>query len=307
MKVATHDGSFHADEVFALAVLSLLGEPIEVVRTRDAAAMAACDVRVDVGFADDPATGDFDHHQKGGAGERRNGVPYASFGLVWREHGARLCGGDRDIAARVDQSLVQGIDANDAGHALSAPLLDGLRAMTVSGVIGTLNPTWEEQLTPEEERRRFDEALALATRIVEREIAAASAEQHAARLVAGAIARAEDPRVIVLDRDVPWKEVVVAEAPEALFVVYPKRSGWGVEAVPRELGSFDNRRDLPEAWAGLDGPELARLTGVEDAAFCHAKRFLAVARSPEGAAALVEQALLHADEPETGRVAPRAT
>jgi uncharacterized UPF0160 family protein len=306
MKVATHDGSFHADEVFALAVLSLLGEPIEVVRTRDAAAMADCDARVDVGFADDPAAGDFDHHQRGGAGERPNGVPYASFGLVWREYGTRLCCGDPDIAARVDESLVQGVDANDAGHALSAPLLDGLRAMTVSGVIGTLNPTWEERLTPEEERRRFDEALALATRIVEREIAAATAEQHAARLVADAIERAEDPRVIVLDRDVPWKEVVVARAPDALFVVYPKRSGWGVEAVPRELGSFDNRRDLPEAWAGLDGPELARLTGVEDAVFCHAKRFLAVARSPEGAAALVEQAL-RSHEPETGRVAPRAT
>src|SRR5215213_6104431 len=98
MKVATHSGSFHADDVFALAALSMLGEPIEVVRTRDADAMAACDVRVDVGFADDPATGDFDHHQRGGAGERPNGVRYASFGLVWRAYGARLCGGDAAVA-----------------------------------------------------------------------------------------------------------------------------------------------------------------------------------------------------------------
>jgi uncharacterized UPF0160 family protein len=291
MKVATHDGSFHADEVFALAALSLLGEPLRITRTRDRDAQAAADVRVDVGFASDPATGDFDHHQKGGAGERPNGIRYASFGLVWRAYGARLCGGDAEVAARVDQSLVQGVDANDTGQAVVAPILDGVRPMTVSGVIGGLNRRWDEDLSPQEERARFDEALALAAPIVAREIASAAGQQRATRIVADAVARARDPRVIELDRDVPWKEVVVATAPDALFVAYPKRQGWGLEAVPRELGSFVNRRDLPEAWAGLDGPDLARLSGVEDAVFCHAKRFLVVARSREGIAALAEQAL----------------
>ena len=47
---------------------------------------------------------------------------YASFGLVWREFGARLCDGDADVAARVDQSLVQGVDANDTGQAVVAPI-----------------------------------------------------------------------------------------------------------------------------------------------------------------------------------------
>ena len=291
MKVATHNGSFHADEVFALAALALLGDPIEIVRTRDADALAGADARVDVGFASDPATGDFDHHQKGGAGERPNGVRYASFGLVWREYGARLCGGDADVAARVDLSLVQGVDANDTGQAVVAPVLDGVRPMTVSGVIGGLNRRWDETLSPEEERARFDAALALAGPIIEREIASAAAQQRAVRIVEAAIRDARDPRVIELDRDVPWKEVVVTQAPEALFVVYPKRQGWGLEAVPRELGSFTNRRDLPEAWAGLDGPDLARVTGVGDALFAHAKRFLVVARSRAGIDALAEQAL----------------
>jgi uncharacterized UPF0160 family protein len=291
MKVATHHGSFHADEVFALAALSLLGEPLEIARTRDADALAAADVRVDVGFASDPASGDFDHHQKGGAGERPNGVRYASFGLVWREYGPRLCGGDADVAARVDLSLVQGVDANDTGQALVVPVVDGVRPMTVSGMIGGLNRRWDEELTPAEERARFDAALALAGPIIAREIASAAAAQRAVRIVEEAVGRARDPRLVELDRDVPWEEVVVTQAPDALFVVYPKRQGWGLEAVPRELGSFANRRDLPEAWAGLDGPELARLTGVNDALFAHAKRFLAVARSREGIEALAEQAL----------------
>jgi uncharacterized UPF0160 family protein len=291
MKVATHSGSFHADEVFALAALTLVDPAIEIVRTRDPEALAAADVRVDVGFRDDPATGDFDHHQKGGAGERPNGVRYASFGLVWRAHGARVCAGDADVAARVDQSLVQGVDANDTGQAVVAPIVDDVRPMTVSGVIGGLNRRWDEDLTPDDEQARFDEAVALARGIIEREIASAAAGRRAVRIVEAAVGRARDPRVIELERDVPWKEVVVTQAPEALFVVYPKRQGWGLEAVPRELGSFANRRDLPAEWAGLDGPALAQLTGVPDALFAHAKRFLVVARSRDGIDALAEQAL----------------
>ena len=46
--------------------------------------------------------------------------------------------------------------------------------------------------------------------------------------------------------------------------------------------------------AGLDGPELAALTGVDDALFCHAKRFLTVARSREGIGRLAELALAEA-------------
>src|SRR4051812_31519904 len=141
MKVATHSGSFHADDVFALATLALLGDPLEVVRTRDPKVMAACDARIDVGFRSDPATGDFDHHQREGAGARPNGIRYASFGLVWREYGARLCDGDAAVAERVDRSLVQAVDANDTGQAVAAPGLDGGRPMTVSGGIGSPDPT----------------------------------------------------------------------------------------------------------------------------------------------------------------------
>ena len=49
-------------------------------------------------------------------------------------------------------------------------------------------------------------------------------------------------------------------APEALFVIYPKTDGWSLQAVPVELGDFTNRLDLPEAWAGLSGAELAAVT-----------------------------------------------
>ena len=87
-----------------MAALTLLDEPVEIVRTRDREVMAACDLRVDVGFAYDPASGDFDHHQREFSEVRPNGIGYASFGLIWREFGARVCGGDPELAAQLDQS-----------------------------------------------------------------------------------------------------------------------------------------------------------------------------------------------------------
>jgi uncharacterized UPF0160 family protein len=291
MLIATHDGSFHADEVFAIAALGLLGDPIEVVRTRDRNDLAQVDLRVDVGFRDDASTGDFDHHQREFDRARDNGMRYASFGLVWREFGTRVCEGDQDDADAVDETLVQSVDANDTGQQLTQSLIDGVHPMTVNAIIGGFNPRWDEALRPEEERERFDAAVALAQGILAREVASAASGRRSERIVREAIAAAPDPRVVELPVNAPWKQVLVPATADALFVIYPKRQGFGLEAVPRELGSFQNRRDLPAAWGGLEGADLVAATGVEEAVFCHAKRFLVVARSRAGIKRLAELAL----------------
>jgi uncharacterized UPF0160 family protein len=294
MRVATHPGNFHADDVFAIAALRLAaaldGDTVEVVRTREEALQGQADARVDVGGRDDPATGDFDHHQKGGAGERANGIRYASFGLVWRHVGARLAGGD-EAAASIDERLVQGVDANDTGQTIMESLVGDVRPMTISGVIASLNPAWDEDLTPAEEDARFEEAAALATTVLERQLAGSAAYHRSRQLVADAIARAEDPRLIELDRNMPWREAVVGDAPDALFVIYPKSDGWGLQAVPVQAGSFDNRLDLPDAWRGLSGAELAAATGVDDAIFAHAAGFYASAGSRDGIVGLARLAM----------------
>jgi uncharacterized UPF0160 family protein len=293
MRVATHDGSFHADEVFAIAALGLLGDPIEIVRTRDPELLASADVRVDVGFRDDPASGHFDHHQRGFDRARDNGVRFASFGLVWQEFGARVCGGDQEVADAVDATLVAPVDGNDVGQQITRSVVDGVHPMTVNAIVGGFNARWDETLNAEEERERFDAAVELASGILAREVASAAAGLRSARIVRGAIAAATDPRVVELPVNAPWKQVLVPEAPEALYVIYPKRQGFGLEAVPRELGSFETRRPLPEAWGGLDGADLAAATGVEDALFCHAKRFLVVAGTRAAVAQLAAQALAY--------------
>jgi uncharacterized UPF0160 family protein len=294
MLIATHDGSFHADEVFAIAALGLLGERIQVIRTRDPEALARADIRIDAGFRHDPPAGDFDHHQREFDEVRDNTVRYAAFGLVWREFGVRVCDGDQDVADAVDATLVQGVDANDTGQQLTESLIDGAYPLTVNGVIGAFNARWDETLTPAQERLRFDEAVDLARGILAREVLSAAAGRRSARIVQQAIADSPNPRLIELPVNAPWKQVLVPSAPDALFVIYPKRQGFGLEAVPRQLGSFENRRDLPADWAGLAGDDLVAVTGVADALFCHAKRFLVVAASQDGIEQLAQLALADA-------------
>jgi uncharacterized UPF0160 family protein len=291
--VATHNGGFHADEVFALAVLrAALGE-IEIVRTRESEKQAAADLRVDVGGSSDPATSDFDHHQRGGAGERENGIPYASFGLVWREFGPQIDGVDAAVLQAVDERLVQGVDANDVGLRLtSANTEGGSTPLTVSQAIAAFNPPWDVDADDAASDAAFDAAVEFAGTVLANEIASAQGLALADRLVEEAIAAAEDPRIIVLPRGMPWHRPMLENSPDALYAIYPKsKSGYAVQAVPERLGEFDNRKDFPAEWAGLEGEALQQVTRVPDAIFAHNGRFYASAESLEGALALARAAV----------------
>src|SRR5262245_7832493 len=63
--LAIHDGSFHADEVTACALLLLFDriDRNKVHRTRDQKVIDRCDYVCDVGGIYDPAKRRFDHHQ----------------------------------------------------------------------------------------------------------------------------------------------------------------------------------------------------------------------------------------------------
>ena len=81
---------------------------------------------------------------------------------------------------------------------------------------------------------------------------------------------------------------------DILFVVVPASKSlesWKLLAVPSSINSFENRKNLPQAWAGLKDEELQKISGVSDATFCHRGLFLAGAKSKEGAIKLAQIAL----------------
>ena len=282
--IATHNGNFHADDVLSIAALKSIFPSFKLIRTRDLELIARADIVVDVGGEYDSDTDRFDHHQRGGAGERDNGIPYSSFGLIWQKYGVEICQGNRDVANAVDAGLVSAIDAIDCGH------VEGVsKGISLSQTIAMFNPTWQEDSHFD---TCFDEAVDFASRVLTRFIASANGGISAKEIVTKAIDDAEDPRVIVLEKYTPWKRTVHALSEEALYMVYPSQTGqWRIQTVPVEPGSFENRKSLPGQWAGLSDKELKEVTGIDDAMFCHNGLFIAGAESFESTMKMASIAL----------------
>lgn len=287
--IAVHDGKFHADDVFACAVIELmLGEKTRIIRTRDEAELAKADFVADVGNVYDPARQRFDHHMREGAGVRENGIPYAAFGLVWKEYGEKICG-SKEIADRIDARLIAPIDAEDNGVSIYEPKGETV-PFTIQNFFYLHRPTWREDEKIHDDA--FPELVALAKEVIEREIEIQGDVIEARAIVEQAYTDAADKRLIVLDVVCPFDETLTAH-PEPLIVVSPTRgsTNWKVNPISAGKHDFSRRIDLPAAWAGLRDEELAKVTGVPDAVFCHRALFLAVAKSKEGALALAKLAL----------------
>ena len=282
--IVTHNGNFHADDVFSIAALKCIFPSFELIRTRDVELINKADLVIDVGGEYDPEAGRFDHHQRGGAGERENGIPYSSFGLIWKQYGLAICQGDQDVATSVDTGLVSTIDAIDCGH------VEGVATgISLSQTISMFNPTWQEEGDFDS---CFNEAVEFASRVLARFIASASGGINAKAIVAKAIEDAADPRVIVLEKYIPWKRTVHALSTDALYMIYPSQTGqWRIQTVPVEPGSFEDKKSLPKEWAGLSGDELKKVTGLDDAMFCHNGLFIAGSESFESTMKMASMAL----------------
>lgn len=134
VRVGTHDGVFHCDEILACFLLKQLSQysNAEIIRTRDPALLDACDVVVDVGGVYDPSRHRYDHHQRDFNHTLTSLLPHKQFniklssaGLVFTHFGhqiiADLLNWDKTdpktelIFDKVYENFVQEIDAIDNG------------------------------------------------------------------------------------------------------------------------------------------------------------------------------------------------
>ena len=117
-RMAVHNGIFHADDVFGVALMQSIYNDLEIIRTRDEELLKTCDIVSDVG------NGKYDHHHVDKI-RRENGIPYCGFGLLWRDFGISYINAkfpdlsnlkeQQEVAEKVDTILIQQIDAQDNG------------------------------------------------------------------------------------------------------------------------------------------------------------------------------------------------
>jgi uncharacterized UPF0160 family protein len=288
-KIITHSGSFHLDDLFAIATLKILYPDLKITRSRDLKDIEDSDFIVDVGDVYDEEKNKFDHHQRGGAGVRENGVPYASFGLVWKKFGEEVCGGDERVADLVDKKMVQPIDAADNGYNMYKETKKGLSPYLLDNAFKALTPTWRDEESVDE---TFEKLLPLAQEILKREIKKAQYFFEDTELVKQSYKDAEDKRIIVLEHPMAWKSVI-SRKKEPLYLIHPNQitGEWIVACVRKTPRSHENRKLLPQKWGGKRGEELERITGVKDVESCHNKRFIATAWTREAAIKLAKLAV----------------
>lgn len=303
--LATHSGKFHCDEVFAYAVLRLAlglhqaGLDHRLLRTRNQALIEPADIVFDVGSISDAAANRFDHHQRG-APARADGTPFSAAGLVWQVYGARavaalLPGAEHladAIAAELDGGLVRRLDEIDNGVSIDGPVRGD--SLGLAKLVEEFNPAWDQPDASGASAgdAAFQDATRFVSGVLARRVESLRARHLAEATVLAAHRAGSDPRVLVLERGMPWKNVIFSHDLPVLFTISPASNGnWMLDTMPPEKGSFGQRLPLPEAWAGLQNAELAAVTGVPDAVFVHLRRFVAAAKSREGALALAQLAL----------------
>ena len=293
IKLVTHDGSFHADDIFAAAALSIMlsnkGETFEIIRTRDQKIINNADYVFDLGRIYKENLNRFDHHQTGGAGERE-GIPYSSFGLVWKKFGGEITG-NKKITDIIERKLVMPVDVNDNGVDLYKNNFPNIFPYTLQDVFAIFSPTAFEDL---DKNKQFMEALAWAKEILQREIKKAKDQIEIAKIIKNFYKKTKDKKLIIIDKPkVSRFEIwdALQDFPEPLFVVYGDKEDWSIVAMRKEKNSFGSRKNFPISWGGLSYKDLQKITGVSNAVFCHRALFMAVAKSKEGAVKLAQLAI----------------
>ncbi len=306
MLIATHDGSFHADETVACAILSYLYDHCEVIRSRDPKLLETADLIIDVSGRNDDKH--FDHHSNEFNLSRPNGIHYATAGLMWLKFGRayleriakehfpesiRAEFSDEIFTAaqaRIDQEIMYGVDLNDNGQ-LNSYLNDLIQPRTPQDqkIMDELNEFYRytpdipylvamqnlPNVTGDEQNAQFSTTVkVLKTLLINAAINALNTEQGIAKV----LALYEGGPLLIMHEKLPWTQAVLSHFErfaDCMLAIYPDRKrGWRIQTLPfSKAERFKNKLPAPKAWRGLDEAELDRVTGLHGTIFVHRAGF----------------------------------
>lgn len=292
-KIVTHNAKFHTDDVFAVASLLVLYPNAEVIRTRDKEIIKSADIVVDVGEIYDSESNRFDHHQMGGAGNRDNGIPYSSLGLVWNKFGGKISG-SQSVMKRIENTFIQTVDAADNGVDSFKTLIPDVAPALIQTVVNQYRLTWKESDNWDE---RFKECVQWAKSFLVRMIKMTNDILEGEEIVRSAYADSKDKRLVIIDeqydlgRELVTSVLIKLSEPIYGLLYRHDHKNWQVIAVMKSSGTFELRKALPESWRAKHDEDLDIASGVNGGVFCHRRGFMCVTKTKEAAIKLAEIAL----------------
>ena len=302
MLIATHDGTFHADETTACAIITYLYENSNIIRSRDPDELEKADIIIDVSGINDDRH--YDHHCKDFKDSRKNGIRYATAGLMWKKYGIEFL---RKVVAselsfhpnaetlekafeRVDNEVMVMIDLNDNGDLTK--YVDSIAPQENEGekrVAATLNDFYQNDpsipyivamantpsASPQIQDKNFlNTVKMLRTILVNCAINALHTETGIAKVLE---AYKGGPMLVIHER-LPWTSAIFANMDtfkDCLIAVYPDRNQrWRIQSLPvSKAQRFVNRLSAPEQWRGLNDKDLDAATGLHNMNFIHRSGF----------------------------------
>ena len=283
----THNGTMHADEVFATAFLSLYFGNFKVARVSEVPKdISTKTIIYDIG------KGRFDHHQTD-ARIRDNGIKYSSFGLLFEEYGLSYLKklklkNTKAIYNYLVKDFIEAIDAIDNG--IFPEIKSIYKIKTVSDVIKIFNPSYGSN---DKEDEQFIKAVSLAESILTEELKNVIGKVEAGAKVKKILNKTKGP-ILILDEYLPYEETVLTSlsGKKILFAIYPSnRGGYGIKTIPISTTDKTSRVYFPKEWGGLTNDALEKVTGIKGSLFCHTNRFLMTASDLDTAKKLAELAI----------------
>jgi uncharacterized UPF0160 family protein len=254
LQALTHDGDFHLDDVFAGAVLKLLGYSIS--RSRDSSLFDHYDIVFDVGM------GKYDHHYKH-ATVRDSGIIYSSVGLVWRDFGKKLINQYTDNASHTEtvwksiDNDIELIDGHDNGQ--NTTLKD--QHLSIVSVVHTLSKGGD-----------YDNVMNFIATYLEERIKKELKSLIDYYVIKDMVQIRNDRYWVEITDKTDWYKAVI-EDPNLLFVVFATPSQWRIYTVPN--GGFSSRM-------------LLTTEKVDGVLFIHPSGFTAGVDTKENAIKLIE-------------------
>jgi uncharacterized UPF0160 family protein len=286
--LGSHNGNFHADDIFAIAALTILHPDYKILRSRDPEVWAQCDYLVDVGGVYDHQNCIYDHHFRNGPAYD-DGLKMSSIGLVWKHYGEDICQ-SKIIADRICHKLIRTLDAHDNGITLTQRAADipDVHEVSISTVVAAMNPPDLEDVD-----NVFAKEVIKAKEILLAYIANARKWLASKEEVISALSSAGEAAYIEVGENCNWFEHLLDADLEKkiLFVLYPSDGKWYSRTVPVAKGSFESRKDFPNEWGGLRDEEFSEVAKITDGVFCHHACFICGSFSRESTLKLIQQAI----------------
>ncbi len=319
--VCTHSGAFHADEVLATVMTKYIRdfENSWIIRTRNYDIHKQTDLICDVGGIFDPATNRFDHHMKEFTHmfDDAYKIKMSSAGLIYKYHGKEILENIlktmnayeqnkeviEKIYYKVYVNFIAYVDGHDNGVNQYPDNVTPryMNTTSYSNRISRLNPEWYEPNADQSERFKLAQDVAEEEFICQIKYLAKS-YFPAYSIVKDAVSKRYDAhdsgRIIVLNRSIPWKELLYTiEEEEGIkdqiyFAIFKNsENDFRVQTVPLSQGNFKFRKGLLENWRGMEREKLAELSGIHDIVFVHSSGFIGGAKSFESAKKMAVEAL----------------